>query len=194
MRRSRVGWLVFLVAALSALPTAAQDQRFALRFGLVMVESTGDTFDTQGGFEVDFEFFFHPRVGFEVGSLGSANADFDFDGDLVTGVYFSTFTVGINGHLVRSEKADFGLGLLAGHATFTDFEFDDSTATWDAKGDATYGAQAFVDMTVKRKWAINVGLKYLDTQIKFEKGAELDFSPVVLSVMGVYRWGQQNSS
>ena len=193
MRRLRAGWLVVLAAALFALPAAAQDQRFALRFGLVLVEPTGDAFDTQGGFEVDFEWYFAPRVGFEVASLGSANADFDYNGDRATGVGFSTFTVGINGHVVRTEKADFALGVFGGRATYTDFEFEDSSATWDAKGDSVYGAQAFVDMTVGRKWAVNVGLKYIVTQLELDSGGDLDFSPVVLRVMGVYRWGRHKT-
>lgn len=192
--RRRAGWLVVLAVALFALPAAAQDQRFALRFGLVLVEPTGDAFDTQGGFEVDFEWYFAPRVGFEVATLGSANADFDYNGDRVTGLSFSTVTVGINGHVIRTEKADFGLGLFGGRATFTDFEFENSSGTWDAKGDSVYGAQAFVDMTVGRKWAVNVGLKYLDAQLELDNGDELDFSPFVLRVMGVYRWGRHKTA
>jgi hypothetical protein len=183
-----------LAAVFVAVPAAAQDQRFALRFGFVLVEPKDDTFDTQGGFEVDFEWYFAPRVGFEVASLGSANADFDYNGDRVTGLGFSTFTVGINGHVVRTEKADFGLGVFGGRATYTDFEFEDSSGRWDAEGDTVYGAQAFVDMTVGRKWAVNLGLRYIDTQLELDSSNELDFSPIVLRVMGVYRWGRYKKS
>ena len=191
MLRVRVGLMVFLAATLLAAPaTVAQDQRFALRFGFVLVDPTGDEFDAQVGFEVDFEWYFHPRVGFEVASTGSLNAESELGGNRVTGDSFSTFTVGINGHVVRSEKVDFALGILAGGATFRDFAVERSTATFHVKRDTAYGAQAFVDMTVSRKWAVNVGLKYVDTQVEFERGTSLDFSPVILRVMGVYRWGR----
>lgn len=190
MRRSIVGLVVFLAGALLAFPAVAQDQKFALRFGFIMVEPTGDTFDTQGGFEVDFEWYFHPRIGFEVASTGAASADFEYGGDRVTGLSFSTFTVGINGHVVRSKKVDFALGILAGGATYRDYEVEGSTTSFETERDATFGAQAFVDMTVGRKWAVNLGLKYVDTQLEFERGPSLDFSPVILRVMGVYRWGR----
>ena len=50
MLRVRLGLMVFLAATLLAAPaTVAQDQRFALRFGFVLVEPTGDEFDAQGG-------------------------------------------------------------------------------------------------------------------------------------------------
>ena len=44
-------------------------------------------------------------------------------------------------------------------------------------------------MTVSRKWAVNVGLKYLATQLELNDGSKFDYDPVVLRVMGVYRWG-----
>jgi hypothetical protein len=190
MRQLSLVLVVFLAAAMLAAPAIAQDQRFALRFGLVMVEPTGDIFETHGGFEVDFEWYFHPRVGFEVASLGSLSSEFEGEGDYVTGMAFSTFTVGINGHVVRSEKVDFALGILAGGATYRDIKVEGETATIEGKRDTTFGAQAFVDMTVSRNWAVNLGLKYVDTQVEFDRGGSLDFSPVILRVMGVYRWGK----
>jgi hypothetical protein len=191
MFRLRAILLVAAAVGLFVAPAMAQDQKFALRFGFIIVEPTGDSFDdTQGGFEVDFEWYFHPRVGFEVASLGSLSSEFEGEGDYVTGMAFSTFTVGINGHVVRSKKVDFALGLLAGGATYRDIKVAGETATIEAKRDTTFGAQAFVDMTVSHKWAVSLGLKYVDTQVEFERGTSLDFSPVILSVMGVYRWGK----
>jgi len=129
MRQLSLGPVVFLAAAMLAAPAIAQDQKFALRFGLVMVEPTGDIFETHGGFEVDFEWYFHPRVGFEVASLGFLSSEFEGEGDYVTGMSFSTFTVGINGRVVRSKKVDFALGLLAGGATYRDIKVEGETAT-----------------------------------------------------------------
>ena len=190
MPRVRGGLLAFLAIVLFAAPTAAQDQRFALRFGFIMVEPTGDSFDTQGGFEVDFEWYFHPRVGFEAASAGSASAELSFDGNRVGTTTFSSFTLGINGHVIRAEKVDFAVGILAGRATYADFEVESARATFGTERDTTFGAQAFVDMTVGRKWAVNVGLKYLDTQLEIEGSSKVDFNPVILRVMGVYRWGK----
>jgi hypothetical protein len=51
---ARRGLLIGLAFALLATPAIAQDQRFALSFGLVMVEPSADRFDNLGGFEVDF--------------------------------------------------------------------------------------------------------------------------------------------
>jgi outer membrane protein W len=197
MPKMQAGLLLLLAALLLAGPAVAQDQRFAVRFGFILVEPTGDTTDngvtrelnTKGGVEADFEWYFHPRVGLEVASLGSANVDVRDDGDTVAGITFSSITLGINGHAVRSEKVDFALGILAGGATYGDFEVEGSTATFDTKSDTAWGAQAFVDMSVSRKWAVNVGLKYLATQLELKDGSKFDYDPVVLRVMGVYRWG-----
>jgi len=198
MPRTQAGLLLLLAALLLAGPAFAQDQRFAVRFGFIVVEPTGDTrdngvtseLDTKGGGEADFEWYFHPRVGLEVAILGSANVDVQSDGDTVAGVTFSATTLGINGHVVRSEKVDFALGILAGGSTYGDFEVEGSTATIDTESDTAWGAQAFVDMSVSRKWAVNVGLKYFTTQLELEDGSKIDYDPVILRVMGVYRWGK----
>ena len=191
MFRLRAILLVAAAVGLFVAPAMAQDQKFALRFGFIIVEPTGDSLDdTQGGFEVDFEWLFHPRVGFEAAIANSTNSDFEVTGQRATDLLFSTFTLGFNGHLIRSKKVDFALGILAGSAAYRDLELEGSTQTLQVARDTAIGAQAFVDMTVSRKWAVNVGLKYLDTQLEIEQGSELDFNPVILSVMGVYRWGK----
>ena len=193
MPRIRAALLIAAAVGLFAAPAMAQEQRFAFRFGFIIVEPTGDAFDdTQGGFEVDFEWYFHPRVGFEAAIASSTNSDFELTGQRVTDLLFSTFTLGFNGHVVRTKKVDFALGILAGSAAFRDVEIEGSTTTFQIARDTAFGAQAFVDMTVSRKWAVNVGLKYLDTQLELEQGPELDFNPVILRVMGVFRWGRHN--
>jgi len=191
MTRIRATLLLTLVAVLFATPAMAQDQKYALRFGFLIVEPTGDSFDdTQGGIEIDFEWYFHPRVGFEAAIASSTNSSFDIEGQQVSDLLFSTFTLGFNGHVIRSKKVDFALGILAGSAAYRDLELEGLTTTLQIARDTVIGAQAFVDMTVGRKWAVNVGLKYLDTQLDIEQGQKLDFNPVTLSVMGVYRWGK----
>jgi outer membrane protein W len=198
MKKSRTVLLLSLAVIVLAGTAAAQDQRFAIRFGLNLVEPTSDTtiegenfkLDTKSGGEFGFEWYFHPRVGFEVATTGSANAEIKTGGDEITGGTFSTFTLGINGHVIRSEKVDFALGLLAGRAAYGDFEVDGSTTRIDLDADTTYGVQAFVDMTVSRKWAVDVGIKYLQTQLDLATGETIDYNPVMLRVMGVYRWGQ----
>jgi hypothetical protein len=190
--------LVAAIALLSAGPAVAQDQKFAVRFGFLLLEPTGDGSDggtgrelsTQGGFEVDFEWYFHPRVGLDVASLGAANADVESDGETVAGVTFSAFTLGLNGHVIRSEKVDFALGLVMGSASYGDFEVEGSTTTFNTETDTTYGAQGFVDMTVSRNWAVNLGIKYLTTTLELENGTKIDYDPLIFRVMGVYRWGK----
>ncbi len=194
--RSLLPWL--LAALLPAGASVAQDQKFAIRFGFNRVESTGDTnvggiareLDSMRGGELDFEWYFHPRVGFEVASTAAASADVLIDGDVLAGVSFSTFTLGVNGHLVRSEKVDFAVGLLAGNARYADFEFFTTRATIGTERESVWGAQAFVDMTVGRKWAVNLGLKYLDAQLDPGSGPSIDHNPVILRVLGVFRWGK----
>jgi hypothetical protein len=105
-------------------------------------------------------------------------------------VSFSAFTLGINGHVVRSEKVDFALGLLAGSARYTDFEVGNIVTTLSTDQETTFGAQAFVDMTVSRNWAVDLGIKYLRTRLELGGGANIDFDPVIFRVMGVYRWGK----
>jgi outer membrane protein W len=199
MLRARAGLLlVVAVALMLAGPATAQDQRFAVRFGFLLLEPTGESSEdgttrelsTQGGFEVDFEWYFHPRVGLDVSSLGSGSADVEYDGTRVAGVSFSAFTLGINGHVIRSEKVDFALGLVAGSASYSNFEVDGSTTTLSIEGDTTFGAQAFIDMTVSRNWAVNLGIKYLDTRLDQGDDLRIDFDPVIFRVMGVYRWGK----
>ena len=198
MARARAGLLLVVAALLLAGPAVAQDQRYAVRFGFLLVEPTGDSIDggttrelsTQGGFEVDFEWYFHPRVGLDVASIGSASADVESGGSRVAGVTFSAFTLGINGHVIRSEKVDFALGLVAGSASYSDFEVEGSTTTFDTERDTTFGAQAFIDMTVSRNWAVDLGVKYLASRLELEDGSKIDFDPVILRVMGVYRWGK----
>ena len=190
--------LLSLAVLLLGGTAAAQDQKFAIRFGLNLVEPTSETtidgdefkLGTQGGLEFDFEWYFHPRVGFEVAAAGSANVDVESWGNKVAGVTFSTFTLGINGHVLRSEKVDFAVGLLGGRARYGDFEVEGSTTTISLDADTTWGLQAFVDMTVSRNWAVDLGLKYLNTQLDLASGEQIDYNPVIFRVMGVYRWGR----
>ena len=191
MSRAVAVLLILSVLALLATPSFAEDQKFAVRFGIAVVRPAEDAFDAMGGFEVDFEWYFHPRIGLEAAGLGSASASVELGDGRVSGWAFSTFTVGINGHVVRTEKVDFALGLLAGRATYGDFDIVGQTTTLETKNGSTFGAQAFVDVSVSRKWAVDVGLKYQDAQIELERRPELDFSPVIFRVMGVYRWGQR---
>ena len=198
MRKLRAVLLLSLAAFLLAGATAAQDQRFAIRFGFNLVEPTSDTtiegdevkLDAQSGVGFNFEWYFHPRVGLDVATTGSADVDVKSEGDKVAGVTFSTFTLGVNGHVLRSERVDFAVGLLAGRASYGDFEVENSTTTISLDTDTTWGLQAFVDMTVSRKWAVDIGLKYLDTQLDLESGERIDYNPVMFRVMGVYRWGR----
>jgi hypothetical protein len=198
MPRVRAGLLFVMAALFLAGPALAQDQKYAVRFGFLLLEPTGDASEggstrelsTQGGFEVDFEWYFHPRIGLDVASVGSADADVESGGDKVAGVTFSTFTLGINGHVIRSEKIDFALGLVAGSARYGDFEVEGSTTTISTETDAAFGAQGFVDMTVSRNWAVNLGIKFLSTQLELEDGRKTDYDPLIFRVMGVYRWGK----
>lgn len=190
---------VMLLANLLPGAAAAQDQRFAVRFGINLVEPTGQStsmgqtseLDSQTGGEIGFEFYANRRLGLEVSMSGSASTDVQTSGLVVASVTFSSFLVGLNWHVVNTENVDWSLGVLAGRAGYGNFEVTSGITTIQIQDDTTYGVQTSVDLPITKggHWAINVGVKYLVTSLKLEGGQDIDFDPVILRVMGVYRFG-----
>ena len=99
MRKIVLLALIGLIGISLAPQASAQDQRFAVRFGLVLLEPTSDSvvmgerseLATAFGSQAVFEWYFANRVGLE-GSLGfAADADVESDGDVLAGVSMSGF-------------------------------------------------------------------------------------------------------
>jgi len=190
------------IVALSLLPqAAAQDERFAVRFGLIVLEPTGDT-TTMGdtrematgyGATGIFEWYFADRFGLEGALAMGVDADVKENGDVVAGVSAHPLTVGLNWHPVRTATIDWGIGALAGVILYTDFEFKDSgsgtSSTVNTEDDTTYGLQTFLDVGFAKggRWGMSFGLKYLvsDLEVDTEKVA---IDPLIVSVMGKFHF------
>jgi outer membrane protein W len=200
--------IVFLavVAVITLLASGAAmaqaDKRFAVRFGLIVLEPTADSV-IQGerselkqafGVEGDFEWYFLRRVGLEGSILTGVDADVEDDGDTVAGVTVTPLTVGINFHPIRTPRVDWSIGAVAGVISYGDFEFEDDTSSVKTDQESTYGVQTAVDIGVagQGRWGINVGLKYLKADLELDEGAlpdaELAVDPLILRVMGVFRF------
>jgi len=198
----RLGALFAIALTIFAAGTAAAEERpLAIRFGLLLLEPTSETtvggttrtFDTQSGAEFEFEWYFLSRLGLEASLLGSADVDVSGDDDDdIAALTFSTVTVGLNGHPIRTEAIDWGIGVFGGRATYGDFESTDSSWTFDYKRDTVWGAQTFVDIPIKKggRWGIDIGVKWISTALELDSGAEIQYDPFIGRVMGVYRWGQ----
>jgi len=203
MSRHRVSLVIVFVVAivcttLLSAPALAQDQTLILRFGPTLLESTSgsDTdlgrydLSSNGGFEVNFEWMFHPLWGLEASQQISGDIDFESDDDTVSGagVSFIWFTVGINIHPVRTERIDWGIGVMGGKAYYSDFEFDDDRFDIETTDDTVWGAQTFIDISVNRRWAVDLGVRYVETSINLSRGREIEYTPLVFRAMGVVRW------
>ena len=192
--------LAIILAAFAAGTASAADEPFAIRFGLLVLEPTAESriagsprsFDTQSGAEFEFEWYFLSRLGLQTGILGSADVEVADDDDQVAALTFSMVAVGLNGHPVRTESIDWGIGAFAGRATYGDFEWTDGSTSFDYERDTAWGVQTFLDIPIKKggRWGIDVGVKWISTGLELPSGSEIDYDPFIGRVMGVYRWGQ----
>jgi outer membrane protein W len=179
-------------------PVAAQDKPFAIRFGLVMLDPTSSStimgqkneLDQAFGGEFDFEWYFIDKLGLEASIATVADADIETDsnGSSGAGIAVTPITVGLNWHPVRNESVDWYIGVMAGRIIFGDFEFDDDSASVSTDDDSTYGAQTALDIGIGESWAVNIGLKYLDATVKTAGNQEIAVDPLMVRVMGVFRW------
>ena len=198
MRRSSILGFIVLATSLAA-PVAAADHRFAVRFGLNLLEPTADSssggqrreFDTQTGIQGSFEWYFLPGLGLEAGILGAAEVDVNDDNDTGGALAFGVFSVGLNAHPVRTDSVDWGIGAFGGRAGYGDVDWTDSSATWRSEDDTVWGVQTFLDISIKKgdRWGIGIGLKWISTALDLDSGASIDYDPLVASVSGVFRWG-----
>jgi hypothetical protein len=198
MRRSSGFGIIVLVACVAA-PAAAADSRFAVRFGLNLLEPTGDSssngqqreFDTQNGIQGSFEWYFLNRLGLEAGILGAADVDINDDNDTGGALTFGMLNVGLNAHPIRTETIDWGIGAFGGRASYGDIDWTDSSVSWRSEDDTVWGAQTFLDISIKKgsRWGVGIGLKWISTALELDSGVDIDYDPLVVSVSGVYRWG-----
>lgn len=193
---------LLLLCCFAAMATgaAAEDERFAIRFGLVGLEPTSDStfagvtteLGSSGGGEFDFEWYFMRRAGLEGSVATVADADVDEDNDTVAGIALTPLTVGVNWHIIRNTSIDWAVGVLAGSIVYGDFEFEDGSSDIKSKTTSTYGVQSSVDIGVAKggRWAVNVGLKYLkaDLEPDLPGAQEIDVDPLMYRVMGVFRF------
>jgi hypothetical protein len=197
MRRSVI-LLVLVLAVLVVSPAAADEYPFAIRFGLNLLEPTADStiedtrieFDTQSGAEFSFEWYFLSKLGLEADVIGASDIDVNDDSDNIDALTFTTVTLGLNGHVIRTEGVDWAIGLLGGRAWYGDFERTDGVSTFSSENDTIWGVQTFLDIPIRKggSWGINVGVKWLDTGLDTELGT-IDYDPFIGRVMGVWRWG-----
>ncbi len=189
--------IVAIFVALAA-PASAGDQRFTIRFGVILLEPTADSviegqkaeLDQAWGGGFDFEWNFGERVGLEGSVATGVDADINRDDETAAGVTVTPVTVGLNGHLVKNDKIDWFVGVLVGQMYFADFDFVDDTATVSSETSTTYGAQTGIDFAISEsgKWGIHFGVKYLVADVDFGDGAKLDVDPLLVRAMGVFRW------
>jgi len=199
MRRIGLLALIGLFGILLLPPTVAQDQRFAIRFGLTMFEPTSDSvimgkrneLETAFGAQGVFEWYFANRFGLEASVGFALDADLKSDNDVLTGVSVIPITVGINWHPVRTKTIDWGIGAVGGPILYADFTYvdsgDTSTGTVSTDTDLAYGLQTFLDVGFAKggRWGMSFGLKWLDSAVEFGR-EELSVDPLIASVMGKF--------
>ena len=110
MRNAGFALLLVLTAGASVPHSFAEDEPFAIRFGVVVLQPTGGReilgqeyeLGTSYGGEFDFEWYALHHLGLE-GSIAIAlDADIESRGDAVAGVTMVPLTVGLNGHIIRT--------------------------------------------------------------------------------------------
>jgi outer membrane protein W len=203
MRRVLPLAAITLIVLFCSQQAFAADERFAIRFGLILLEPTGSSI-VQGerselkssvGGEFDFEWYFFKHFGLEGSVATAVDADVEENSDTVAGVTVTPITVGINWHVIRNERIDWYIGAVAGSIGYNDFTFTSaggsSTGSVDTERDSTYGLQTALDIGVagSGRWGINVGIKYLSAGLPIEgTNQEIAVDPFIARVMGVFRW------
>ncbi len=195
-RLARIVFAAVLLSSFLAAPSQAQDQTLILRFGVSLVEPTSETgrgidrfsLGTRGGIGAAFEWMFQPNLGLEVSHDLIGDVDVERDGDYVAATTLSTLVVGVNFHPIRNARYDWGVGAFYGGAFLSDWEGRDGEFDFESRSDSTWGAQTFVDISVSRRWAVDLGLKYYDASVDFGRRGKIDYNPLLFRVMGVVRW------
>ena len=146
------------VAMILTTPAMAQDDRFAIRFGLIgffpsndsTIESTTIGLEDSIGAEFDFEWYALPRLGLEASFAVALDSNIESEIDAAVGVTYTPLTLGLNGHIIRTRTLDWSVGVVGGVIWFTDFDIrnleDDPVASSDTVRETTYGAQTSLDV------------------------------------------------
>ena len=198
MRAAVVALMICFLPVLAG-PVRAEHKPFNIRFGVAMLEPTGNTTINSVNNEVtgtfgpafDFEWRFSELLGLEGAIATAIDADIEEDGDAGAAVTMTPITAGLNAHIVRTKRVDWAVGVLAGQMIYADFAFVDDTATGSADNDFAYGAQTFVDFHVSEMWGFHIGVDYLKTQLEATRdgmGATIDVDPLVVKAMGIVSW------
>lgn len=199
MRKLGLLALVGIIGVLLLPSTVAQDERFAVRFGLIALEPTGDStiqgslneLSTAFGATGAFEWYFAPRVGLEGSMAFAIDADVESNNDVVAGVSVVPITFGINWHPVRTQTIDWGIGAIGGPVIYADFKYDDTgsstTTSVSSDTDFGYGLQTFLDwgFAMDGRWGMSFGVKWLKSDFDVE-GEKLSVDPLIVSVMGKF--------
>jgi len=191
MKRTLLYALIGLVIISLAPQAAAQDEKFAVRFGVFSVNPTSDTvimgmnneLTTAYGPQGSFEWYFADRFGVEGGGGWAFDADIKMDGNVFAGVSILPLTAGINWHPVRTPKVDWGIGVLASVVVYSDFTFVDTgmgtVTSVETDADAGLGVQTFLDIGSGR-WGASFGVKWLDSDFDLG-GQSLSVDPIIIS-------------
>ncbi len=198
MRKVGAVSLLCLATLLWMPRSIADDERFAVRFGLILTQPTSElTFSDQTyelkrsfGFEVDFEWYALARLGLEGSVAFAFDANVESEADFLAGVSLVPLTVGLNGHIIKSKTLDWSIGVVGGVVIFTDVDIDAQAMTGSLRSTAepTYGIQTSLDVAFAGRWGMNFGVKYLNAEMELEELPPIPFDPVIVRVMGLYRW------
>jgi outer membrane protein W len=207
-----VGRVLLLVLAVSILAqpalAGAEDKRFALRFGFMLLEPTSSSriegstveFQTSWGSQVDFEWYIVRRLGLEASFASAVDGDIESNDDTtrLSGITITPITLGLNAHIIRNSAVDFYIGLVGGTIRYGSFDISGGDGDFQGESNkidssSTFGVQAATDINIGEKWAVNIGLKYLDADADLEARVDgqrvtIAINPLILRVMGVFRF------
>lgn len=213
----KTGKLALLVMLAAPAVAGAQqfDPNWILRVDLSYVSQSGSSVtvgvgDTTvetgsssgGGGGIRGEYRFSPRLGLNLGVIGSASFDVSagiFDGTIGNVIQingFGAFTAGLNFHLTPESSADLYVGPLLG---FVNYSVDTISAGTGGPGtgssednDAIWGIILGLDVPIgERGWLLQTNLRYLDAGFggsDDNNSVGGDFSPLIFSIGFGYRF------
>ena len=213
----RITKVAFVAVALIAMPTtmASDETGWTIRVDLAFVDPAGDegivvvdegtvriALDAGAGAGVRGEYRFSPRLGFEVGLLGTASVDIStFAGGGGTGAAvgldtFASVTTGLNVHLIPQARLDLYAGPLLAYASYSDVEVRAATggSAIDIAVDNDLGVGAIIGLDVpigKRGWFFDTSLRFIKTSMQGSNGDDLvniDYDPAIVSFGFGYRF------
>jgi outer membrane protein W len=209
--------VAFAVVALMATSSALANGEtgWTIRVDLAFVDPAGDEgvvvveedwvhvgLDGGAGAGVRGEYRFTPRLGFEVGVLGTASVDispFAGGGGTSAAVGLDTFapvTTGLNVHLTPQARLDLYAGPLLAYASYSDVEVraavGGSAIEIAVDNDLGVGAIVGLDVPIgKRGWFFDTSLRFIKTSMRGSNGDDrvnIDYDPAIVSFGFGYRF------